>query len=175
MGISSLLSGNNKNANNNDPAQKAGEGSLSVIAAGAVIVGDVVSTGVLRVEGKVYGRLVCRSKLVVGKKGYIEGDVDAQSATVEGEITGRIIVRDALQLLETARVSGDITTDKISIQQGGLITGAVRMGKEAKQILQDTPVPDLLAQATKAGRAALNPAANGRHDEPAEVAAKTGK
>ncbi|MFN8996182.1 MAG: polymer-forming cytoskeletal protein [Pseudomonadota bacterium] len=122
------------------------EGTLSIVAEGMTLVGDVMSEGDLRVEGKIVGNLVCKSKLVVGKKGAIDGNIDAANATIEGLVQGAVIVRSQLILQETGKVQGDILTEKMTVQAGAIFTGSCKMGKEAQDKLRNTPVPDLLGK-----------------------------
>ncbi len=143
--MSSIFGGGKKKPT--EEVRKSGDAppALSIVAQGAVVIGDVVSVGDIRVEGTIDGKLVCKSKLVVGNKGKITGEVDALNATVGGEIHGTLTVRDTLQLLETAKIFGDIITEKIVINQGAVFTGRCKMGKEAHDMLKSTPIPDLLA------------------------------
>lgn len=108
---------------------------LSIIAPGLVLNGDLQSEGDIRVEGKIIGNLICKSRVVIGPQGIIEGTVDSVNATVAGTIVGTLTVRDTLQLLETAKIQGDIVTDKMVVQAGALFTGKCAMGKEAKELL----------------------------------------
>jgi cytoskeletal protein CcmA (bactofilin family) len=127
--------------------RKVSEPALSIIAAGATIVGDIVSEGDIRVEGVILGRLVCKSKLVVGVGGRVKGAVDTQNATIAGELMGNIIVRDVLQIQETGKLIGDVTTQKLVVQQGAVFSGNCKMGVDAQEVLKRTPIPDLLSSA----------------------------
>jgi cytoskeletal protein CcmA (bactofilin family) len=127
--------------------RRMSEPALSIIAAGVTIVGDIVSEGDIRVEGAVLGRLVCKSKLVVGTSGRVKGTIDTQNATIAGEVMGNIIVRDVLQIQETGKLIGDITTQKLVVQQGAVFSGNCKMGVDAQEILKRTPIPDLLSSA----------------------------
>jgi cytoskeletal protein CcmA (bactofilin family) len=48
-------------------------------------------------------------------------------------------VRDVLQLQESACVNGDVVTEKMNMQTGSVITGQIKMGKEAAQIIKQEP------------------------------------
>jgi cytoskeletal protein CcmA (bactofilin family) len=127
--------------------KRMSEPALSIIAAGTTIVGDIVSEGDIRVEGFILGRLVCKSKLVVGTGGRVKGTVDTLNATVAGEVTGNVIVREVLQVQETGKLIGDITTQKLVVQQGAVFSGNCKMGVDAQEILKRTPIPDILSSA----------------------------
>lgn len=132
--------------NNEGVEEKKGvESALSIIANGTTIIGDVVSDGDIRIEGKIIGQLLCKSKVVVGPKGRIEGNIDTVNATIAGEVYGKILVRDLLQLQETARIYGDVCTQKIAISQGAVFNGNSKTGPEAQEQIKQTPIVDLLA------------------------------
>lgn len=114
------------------------EGNLSLLGPGVHLVGELMSTGVMRIEGRVNGTVICKSRLVVGANGRIEGNIDAQNATIEGEVHGRVIVRDLLDIQASGKIYGDIVCEKFTMQAGGLFTGTCKMGPEAREILSKT-------------------------------------
>lgn len=127
----------NKTQKQTEERQAATEQKISIIASGMMMEGTVESQGDIRVEGKIKGTLICKAKLVIGASGVVEGNVDALNANIAGQIEGSVIVRDVLQVQETARINGDVCTEKMNMQTGGLVTGQIKMGKEAKEILQN--------------------------------------
>ncbi|MCS6904481.1 MAG: polymer-forming cytoskeletal protein [Bacteroidia bacterium] len=135
--------GNKKQAED----KKSAEPALSIIAVGTTIVGDIVSEGDIRVEGQILGRLVCKSKLVVGNGGRIKGTVDTENAVIAGEISGNILVRNTLQIQESGKVVGEIITQKLVVQEGAILSGNCKMGSDAQELLKRTPIPDLLSSA----------------------------
>ncbi|MBX3103001.1 MAG: polymer-forming cytoskeletal protein [Bacteroidetes bacterium] len=144
-----------------NPGKKTGEerrngaeSSLSLIAQGMTVIGDMVCEGDLRVEGRIVGNLVCKSKLVVGTEGLVEGNVDATNATIEGKVQGTVVVRALLQLHETGKIMGDIVAEKMVVQAGAIFTGTCKMGKEGQDKLRSTTVPDLLSKLKKTTPAA---------------------
>jgi cytoskeletal protein CcmA (bactofilin family) len=119
---------------------------LNTIARGTVLVGKITTKGDIRIEGKIIGTITCDSKLVIGKNGSVEGNIDARNAYIEGEVDGTVVIRELLQLQETGRIRGDIFTSKLSVQVGANFTGNCRMGKDAAKMLdnQQEKVEDLL-------------------------------
>jgi cytoskeletal protein CcmA (bactofilin family) len=132
----------------------ATETILNTIARGTVLVGKITTKGDIRIEGKIIGTITCDSKLVIGKNGSVEGNVDARNAYIEGEIEGTVVIRELLQLQETGRIRGDIYTSKLSVQVGAMFTGNCRMGKDAAKMLesQQEKVEDMV----KGERESLN-------------------
>lgn len=117
-----------------EPAQRP-DSQISLIAAGVLIEGSIQSKGDLRVEGHVKGNILCTSKLVVGRGGRIEGEVDTKGAAVAGRIEGHLFVHDVLVVQETGHVSGEVVTLKFENKPGGQVSGSLKMGQDAQQML----------------------------------------
>jgi cytoskeletal protein CcmA (bactofilin family) len=120
------------------------EAGLSVIAPGTRITGELVSDGVVKVEGTVVGSIRADRQVLVAKGGIIQGDVFTRDAIVGGEIHGAILADDRVEVQSTSIIQGDITTLRIVIHEGGEVNGHVRMGN-----------PQALEQAKAAAAARL--------------------
>lgn len=110
-------------------AGPAPEGAMSVIGAGMRIVGDVESTGVIKVEGVVEGAVRTTRQLLLGRSGEIHGDITAADAVLGGKVVGTVNTSERVEIQGTAAVEGDIHTRSIVVLEGGTINGAVHMGE----------------------------------------------
>jgi cytoskeletal protein CcmA (bactofilin family) len=104
-----------------------GEPSLSVIAAGTTITGELNSDGIVKVEGSVVGSVRAERQVLVAKGGVIQGDIYTREAVVGGEVRGAILADDRVEVQATSVIHGDITTQRIVVQEGGEVNGHVRM------------------------------------------------
>ncbi len=109
---------------------------ISNIAAGVEIIGDIVATGRLRLEGKIKGNVKLSDRLVVDAKGVIEGDVVCREAQISGKLDGTITVEDLLEFTSTAVVHGQIKTGKLVVEEGAVFTGSCDM--DSKRQPQNT-------------------------------------
>ena len=105
----------------------SGDGSLSIIAHGMTVVGDINSNGVVKVEGRVEGSIRSARQVLIGRQGEVKGDVETREAVVGGRVEGRITALERVEIQGTAAVHGDIHTKTIVVLEGGRINGAVRM------------------------------------------------
>jgi cytoskeletal protein CcmA (bactofilin family) len=117
------------------------EAKHSLLASGVIFEGTIQSAGDIRIEGKIKGKLICKSKVVVGPTGIIEGDIESRNAAIAGEIRGKVHVFEVLQVQETAKIYGDVVTEKINIQTGGVISGQIKMGQDAHNDLKKITNP----------------------------------
>jgi len=107
------------------------EAPLSILAKGVRLVGTLETSGVVRVEGEVAGDLHARGgQVLVAAGGVVEGDVEAALAVVAGEVRGQIVADQLVELKAGSVVLGDITTPRITVEEGGAVTGMLRMAQQ---------------------------------------------
>lgn len=123
-----LFSGSDAKAPDHPPVT---EGSLSIVARGTRIVGDVVSDGVLKIEGEIKGAVRAGRQVLVGKGGKLEGDLFSREAIVGGEVHGSITADERVELQASCLVVGDITGKRILMEEGSRVNGVLHMGDPA--------------------------------------------
>jgi cytoskeletal protein CcmA (bactofilin family) len=107
------------------------EAGLSVIASGMKIIGDIESTGVVKIEGIVEGAIRGARQLLLGRQGTVHGDIRAHEVVIGGTVVGTIIADERVEIQSSSSVQGDIHTKSIVVLEGGVINGTVRMGESA--------------------------------------------
>jgi cytoskeletal protein CcmA (bactofilin family) len=105
------------------------EAGLSVIASGMKIIGDIESTGVVKIEGIVEGSVRGARQLLLGRQGTVHGDIRAHEVVIGGTVVGTIVADERVEIQGTSTVKGDIHTKSIVVLEGGVINGTVRMGE----------------------------------------------
>lgn len=101
--------------------------TLSIIASGMVVTGDVRCDGVLRIDGVLEGSIIGARQLLVTPGGRVRGDVQADEIVVGGEIDGNVRALVRLELQGTAVVNGNIETRAFVVPEGGRVNGDIRM------------------------------------------------
>jgi cytoskeletal protein CcmA (bactofilin family) len=105
------------------------EASLSIIAVGARVVGELKTSGVVKVEGTVEGAVRAEREVLVSKGGSVQGDIYTREAVIGGEVVGCIYAEERVEVQENSVVQGDIITKKLVVQEGGEVNGHVQMGQ----------------------------------------------
>lgn len=100
------------------------KGQPTVIAADVNFMGNIVSEGVLDLDGKVEGNVRCKT-LTIRKSGRINGDVFADNVQVFGEVHGLIQARE-VQLHNTAHVEGVVMHETLVIEDGAFVDGQLK-------------------------------------------------
>jgi len=112
--------------------RRKGDGiPLSIVARDMTITGDMETEGVVKVEGRVNGKIRATSQIIISPGATIEGDLHTKEAVIAGEVLGTIRAADRVELQATAMVRGDIFTPRISVLEGGRVSGEVNMTDSA--------------------------------------------
>lgn len=114
---------------------------LNIIGIKTKIIGDIVSSGDLRIDGKVEGNISTTSKVVIGAQSEVKGNINANDASISGNVTGNITSKQILSIMGTAKIQGDISTGKIVIENGAQFNGTCSMG-ESSSINQQKATTD---------------------------------
>ena len=109
------------------PAQR-GEPGLSIIASGMRVEGELITDGVVKIEGSVVGSIRAEQQVLVAKGGTVDGDIHTQEAILGGEVRGAIYASQRVEVQATSVVHGDIATQRIMVHEGGEVNGRVKMG-----------------------------------------------
>ncbi len=118
----------------------------TIISEGTRICGDIISDGILHVDGQVEGDVTC-DELVIGIKGRIDGAVSARTLQLYGALTGKVSAEKVF-LAKTSKLIGDAEHNSIAIEPGAYIEG--RCIRVWDTIPAEQSKPDLLiADASK--------------------------
>ena len=111
--------------------------AIDRIAEGTVLEGVVNSVKSIRIDGTIKGSVKCLGRVVVGKTGIVEGEVECDSADIEGTLNATIEVSGMLELKATATINGDAKVGKLKVEDGALINGKLDMGGTIKSISKE--------------------------------------
>ena len=112
--------------------------AINSISAGSKLEGDLTSSGDVRVDGVLSGSIKTESKLVLGEKGVIEGEINCKNAIIGGEVKGSIQTEELLTLKATAKLMGEIIANKLAIEPGAVFSGKCSMGPVIKNITESS-------------------------------------
>lgn len=93
----------------------------SVISADMNVLGNIVSEGILDIDGRIEGNVRCHT-VSVRPNGRVRGDVTADTVMIHGEVHGLVKARSVL-LYATARVNGTIMHESLIIEDGAFVDG----------------------------------------------------
>ncbi len=93
----------------------------TVISEGFSLTGDIVSDGILHIEGRTSGTIKA-SSVNVGPRGQVEGNVACASLHIKGVFSGTAVCGE-LVIAASAVVKGHITYQLLTIGRGATVEG----------------------------------------------------
>ncbi len=103
--------------------------AINLISNGTEIIGDIKSSGDIRIDGTLTGNLDTKGKVVIGPTGKVKGEVFCKNSEVSGLVDGKISVGQLLNLKVSSKIIGEIVTFKLSIEPGAKFTGTCKMSE----------------------------------------------
>jgi cytoskeletal protein CcmA (bactofilin family) len=85
----------------------------------------------LRINGKFEGTLDARGRITVGEKADVRANIMGDEVIIHGRVTGNVKASKALRIEPTAKIYGDMESPALSIKEGAIVMGHIRMEKTA--------------------------------------------
>lgn len=87
----------------------------------------------LIILGTFEGAFDIKGRMEVARGAVIKGDIQATDVTFNGKLEGTIAASERILLKTAASIKGRLVTPKISIQDGAVFDGELRMSPEPEQ------------------------------------------
>jgi len=121
----------NKEKTTSSSERQISSSSATLISAGTVLKGDIISETDLRIDGTIKGNIRCSSKIIIGSTGFVEGNIEGAQADITGKVQGNITVKEILQLRGESNVIGNLSATKLQIDPTATFNGQCQMGSVA--------------------------------------------
>lgn len=107
------------------------------IAQGTKITGNIEAKGGFRIDGCVEGSIKTPGKVVIGKEGFVKGDLQCENADIEGKFLGNITTSGTLSLRSSALIEGEAVVGKLAVEPGATFNATCTMKGAVKAINND--------------------------------------
>ena len=115
------------------------------------IKGTLSGEGSLIILGSFDGEFDLKGHLKVAQGARIRGNIKATDISVNGNIEGTVSASEKVHLESTARIKGEIATPRISVLEGALFDGEIRMtGRPSQESTPISPTPKPTSSSTAA-------------------------
>jgi cytoskeletal protein CcmA (bactofilin family) len=104
------------------------------IAQGTKITGDIEAKGCFRIDGCVEGTVKTPGKVVIGKDGHVNGELECENADIEGKFNGSLKISGTLSLRATAVIEGEAIVSKLAVEPGATFNATCSMRGGVKAI-----------------------------------------
>lgn len=116
----------------------------TIIGEGTFFQGSIKSKGSIRIDGRLEGNIIEAAQVIIGSKGYVQGDITAQSVIIGGKVNGNVTALENIELQPGSQLLGDIHTSTLSIGEGAVFEGHCMMTSEKTKVIElDKEIPQL--------------------------------
>ena len=128
---------------------EASERRTLVVGRGISLQGTVSDAERLVVEGTVESQMIQASELFVAQSGVCKGELQVEDAEIAGLFDGTITARNSLVIRSSGKVNGVARCRKLSVEEGGQVSGQMEMLTDAQATASRpaTPAPAMPAPA----------------------------
>ncbi len=110
----------------------------TIIGKTVTVKGEILGSEQLVVEGRVEGRIMIETTVLIRENGLVKADVDANEINIAGGVVGNIVVKDKIEIVSGGYVLGDIRAPRLIINDGASVKGTIDM--DVKPRPNDTPL-----------------------------------
>ena len=118
--------------------------AAACISQGIRIKGEITGSEDLFIDGQLDGKLdLGNASVTVGPNGRVKADIQAREVVVRGQVDGKVLAKERTQIWNTGQVAGEVQTERIAIEDGGVLRGKVEAGKSksSKTESRETSTP----------------------------------
>ena len=110
---------------------EAGEKRVLQLGKGISIQGSVTEAERIVIEGTMESQLLQCQELAISHSGVFKGEVQVEDADIAGVFDGTLTATGSLIIRATGRVLGVARSRRLSVEDGGQLTGRMEMITEA--------------------------------------------
>lgn len=100
------------------------------IGKGVEFKGNINYNGTIRIDGKMEGEVSTEGCFLIGEDAVVTAKVTAGTIICKGTIIGEVVAKAKVRLRAPAVLEGTLTTPMLSMEEGVLFNGTVKMGAQ---------------------------------------------
>ncbi|WP_062268035.1 bactofilin family protein [Endozoicomonas arenosclerae] len=126
-----------KNSSENSPVSSSrNDDTITLIAAGTEVEGDIRFRGIVHVEGRIKGNVSSSDgKLQLISGSSVDGNIQAAHVVINGRVTGDVYATEKLELSAKAHVEGNVYYDVMEMVAGAAINGKMERMHKSGELL----------------------------------------
>jgi cytoskeletal protein CcmA (bactofilin family) len=109
------------------PAIPSSESLSSLIGKTLHIIGEVISDDEVVIEGKIEGKINVKNRVIIGKNGSVEAEIQGQDIIIKGKAHGDVKATRRVEIVPEGILNGNISSPKIVIAEGAIFDGSIDM------------------------------------------------
>lgn len=131
------------------PAPTAAAVSQSTVVGKTLLIkGEIFSDDEILIEGKIQGNILVKGRVVIGREGFVEADIEAREVVIKGKVTGNVRGSQRVEIVSAGILHGNISSPRVVIADSGIFEGNIEMKQrdEKNKAVEEkpaTPEPQL--------------------------------
>lgn len=118
---------------------EAGDRRTLVVGKGISLQGTVTEAERLVIEGTMESQLLQAQELVISHAGVFKGEVQVEDAEIAGVFDGTLTATGSLTIRATGRLIGTARSRRLSVEDGGQLSGKMEMITESSPAAAAAP------------------------------------
>ncbi len=106
--------------------------AATFIGPAAQIKGELMSSDTVQIDGTVEGKIKSTKLVVIGEKGKVQAEIEAQTVSIRGKLEGNCVASGKVEITGTGQVYGNISAPRIAVAEGAIFRGASNMTSDEK-------------------------------------------
>lgn len=107
--------------------------SLSIIAKGCRVTGNIESDQSIQIDGFVHGNISTDAEVIITPTGRVQGDIKAGLVLINGLVEGTCQGNE-VNIQPKGKFKGAMQTQQLTIEKGGLLIGENREVVEVEKV-----------------------------------------
>lgn len=99
----------------------------SVIGKTLNIKGDIYSDEEVLIEGQIEGKLNISHRVIVGKNGVVNADIEAREVVIKGVVNGNVKGHQKVEVVPQGTLNGNIVSQRVVLAEGAIFKGNIDM------------------------------------------------
>lgn len=110
--------------------------AISLVGEGISVEGTLkLQDHVLRLDGRLEGKIIGQGTLIMGEKGLVQGEIYVGRLILGGRVEGRVTAQEGIHITPTGKLFGTALTSQLIIDEGGIFEG------ESKSLQPEESLP----------------------------------
>jgi cytoskeletal protein CcmA (bactofilin family) len=99
----------------------------TLIGKEALITGEITTSDVIQIEGRVEGKIKSTGLVVIGEAGRVKAEIEAENVSIRGKLEGDCTAKNRIEITNTGRVLGNLRAPLIAVAEGAVFRGSSNM------------------------------------------------
>ena len=124
----------------------------ATIGRSLVIKGEVSGSESLYIDGTIEGTInFADNRITIGRNGHVAANINAKELVIMGTVKGNVECTDRLDIRSEGSLTGDVITERISVEDGAIMTGSIEVRTSAQQKKKSAAGEETKTMAAAAG------------------------